>query len=519
MLISSSDQTLVNTFEGYAFVGIDFVHGREGLHEYQRATGQTIGPGHDGCYVSGSRDGGKYTLGTDSRGMGKLFVYRRRDQWVIGDSLHDLVQYLRSNGHRLTPLPEMLGHLAVNNTFSTQMVSADTPFAEIELLPSKAQVIIEDGALRVDLPAPEPAISYEEALHEYLTTWRSRATTLLRDERVRFAADLSGGLDSRLMVAFLHSTGDFNTENPRFRMVSNRNFAADYTAASGVARHLGLELNQGRKISEPVRSGNLALERWRSHSLGVYLPVYLAGATFSPFDIQGHGAGGGNHRRYYDEPSIHDRMRRFTSRIQPAPFKRWSRSIESSLQAAGATHRDVDPMIVHYREYRGRFHFGHRPHYRTMFMPLSTGLLDRMTDQHDDRGDRQFYYDIMESLVPGLMDMPYDKNEKLPTETERRHLTTVALDKDIAVGKVYGEPDPPTVEYDEVSAFSEWVADAAVALKRPEVRKHIGAKQVRQRDEALAYLLKSGKLPASNHHTAISLSYVHAVDFALPSRA
>lgn len=514
MLISSSDETLTSQFEGYAFVGADYVYGPSGLKQFERETGSSITPGHDGCYVSACWVGDEYIIGVDSRGLGRLFAYQHAGEWTIASSLYELVAHVRGVGLPLTPMPEMLSAFRLDGSFFAQMTSLDTIFAEIELLPSRAQVIASHQRLTLRTVDRTPQQTYEVALYEYLHMWRARALTLLRDPRITFSTDLSGGFDSRAVMALLLSTHEFSTDNPRHQVLSATSKVDDYRAASGLAGTYGFELNGPVQRPPLPKSGVRAMRTWRAHCLGTYRPVYLAPAGESPFFIRGHGAGGGNHRTTFNDANITDRTARYASARNPETHRRWARSVEASLHAVSADHPGVHPMVVHYREFRSRFHFGHAPHQRAMFMPLSSGLLDVITDREDSRTHRQFYFDIMESLAPGIIELPFDEPRKSPTEVELGAVTTVSLDDRVTAGRVYAAENVDDSR-DDSDANLLWLDIAHRAIAHQSVRDFLGEELLSQSLEALREMHEVGRIPSSNSSSARLLSYVHFVAFAL----
>lgn len=514
MLISSTDETFAAQFEGYAFVGPDYVHGRSGQQEFQRVTGHSIPSGHDGCYVTAHWQAEEYVVGVDSRGLGRLFLYQRAGVWVLGSSLYELATHARELGLPITPMPEMLSAFTLNGSFSSQMTSVDTVFAEIELVPSRVEVVIVDKRLGLRSIARPEQQDYEAALTDYLELWRTRAATLLRDPRITFSTDLSGGLDSRAVVALLLSTGEFSTGNARHQVVSATSKVDDYRAARGVADTYGFELNGSVARPRLPHSGKRAMHRWRAHCLGTYMPVYLTAAAENPFIVRGHGAGGGNHRVTFVDATIAERLDRYASKRSSQTHRRWARSVEASLYTLSDHHPNAHPMVVHYREFRNRFHFGHAPHYRAMFMPLSSGMLDMITDRDDSRSHRQFYFDIMESLVPGIIDLPFDEPHKSPTASELEAVTTVRLTSQVVAGRVYAE-DSDVEARDHIDAHEQWIGEASRAVEHPKVREFLGEDFLVRSIGALEDLRAKGRLPSANAPATLTLSYVHFVAFVL----
>lgn len=66
-------------FEGYCWVGPDLVVGQEGADKYWKLTGEYPGPGNDGCYTVVSQELCGWRVGTDSRGLARIFVYRKNN--------------------------------------------------------------------------------------------------------------------------------------------------------------------------------------------------------------------------------------------------------------------------------------------------------------------------------------------------------------------------------------------------------------------------------------------------------
>jgi hypothetical protein len=102
MAISSFSPPEEESFDGYAFIGADFIAGSAGFSRF-RASGGTLAPGADGCYAVLRRSGDAWEAGTDARGLRKLFMYREGDVWAVGTSLLGLSSHLRSHCVTLRP--------------------------------------------------------------------------------------------------------------------------------------------------------------------------------------------------------------------------------------------------------------------------------------------------------------------------------------------------------------------------------------------------------------------------------
>lgn len=303
MLILSSRMRPKEQFEGYAFVGTDYVHGPAGMTAYRARTGRTVGPGEDGCYVvarrAGRLFGRRFEVGTDASGLGRLFLYRSGDDWALGSSYSGLVEHLRTEGMTLTPRLGRLRPFALRQTLTMQLSIFQTPFDEIRLLPVGTVVVIRGSVLSLERAPELQPLEYEAALQEYLDVWRGRTRALLADPRVTFTADLSGGVDSRTVFAFLLESGLFRTDSDRFWLHSGVNQKEDLAVAKGIAEAHGLTVNGPKPPTRTLVSGSRAYRHWRENSLGVYTPVYMSSTFQNPFEVHAHGGGGGTIKQYY----------------------------------------------------------------------------------------------------------------------------------------------------------------------------------------------------------------------------
>lgn len=517
MLIASSFKPLASfEFQGYCFVGDDFVVGQAGAQAYSEATGTLPGPNLDGCYVTAVPEGAIWRLGTDSRGLARLYTYARGSVWAIGSSLSGLVEHLRANGVYPNPRLELLEPYTVSGAFTSQPASLQMPFESIELVPSFCTLILHpSGKFEVE-PLPERAQqSYKEDLKDYLSVWLSRLLTLTSHPDSRITADLTGGLDSRVVLAFLLASGKFDTSaSERFRLVSNPNFPEDYSVASEIAKHYKLSLNGPSHRPRTMLVPGEAFQNWYAHSLGVYLPVYFQNESFDPLTVHAHGAGGESYRRYYSEESLPEKLVKYENKLSKGAFREWASSVTESAVRLSQLKPGIEPLILHYQEFRNRFHFGHRPHRRMMFTPLNTGMLDAVAS-HNPLGSRQHFYDVLNSLVPGLIDFPFDTPDKSPTSVERAQLTTV----DFRVngnGRIFGLTG-------EVSkgggrgpkAYERWLTVCETLLRNKEIRHYLNEDLLVLCETSLAEA-KAAHAPLSSHHPGtIALSVLHAYGFAL----
>ncbi len=222
MIISSFTDSPAKYFEGYCFSGSDYVAEEDGYRAYV-SSGGSVSPGLDGCYAVIRKTDAGVEFGTHARGLRRLFVYENGAQWAVGSSLSELADHLRSHGVHLKPCLPVLRAFGVRKSLTAQLSTLQTIFQDITLVPSYCVVRVEHDVVSV-VPRAEPAdyAPYERDLQVYVETWLSRFQTLYQHPDSRFTVDLSGGLDSRLVFAFVLASGALELREGRIRVVLYR---------------------------------------------------------------------------------------------------------------------------------------------------------------------------------------------------------------------------------------------------------------------------------------------------------
>src|SRR5699024_5534865 len=266
-----------------------------------------------------------------------------------------------------------------------------------------------------------------------------RLSTVMADPAAVLTADLSGGRDSRACFAFAQASGFLDTSTDRFKIASNSKWDADFTVAELIARHYNHDLNTDIRAPEQRGSAERAVRRWHEQSMGVYLPVYLHAAAFDPRRLHLHGAGGGNFRKLYTETSLAEKLQPLRRHLSPADFAELRDVAAADMEDLKAKRPDIPELSLHYREFRNRFHFGFSPQCRTLVTPLNSILLDRVTDR-DGVDANDVYADIMDALLPGLKNLPYDDPGKRPSRPEPSKAANAARDTTKQLGTTYMGP-------------------------------------------------------------------------------
>lgn len=435
-------------FQGYCFKGNDFIFGQGGAEARLAQTGEEIGAGEDGCYISVTRDGDNYVFRTDFSGNKKLFYYWDMGFWAVSNSLPILINHIQSNSIPVAPNYAQLAAAGFGKGSSAlnQLTSYQTVANGIKLTPIKMDLVI--GKRRIEFRPSYQAenLDYRSALSRYLHTWIARLRTLLDEPGMSVNCDLTGGMDSRAVFAMLMRARSENPTSPALIRVGSaptKGLSTDMDIASEISERYDLRINGPRPASPHRFSREESYASWRQLCLGSYFPIYFPGIAPYSHRVSLGGGGGENHRRFYPDASADALTASRAARIKPS----WLRS--AFVADMASTFRtleriespDTDPLVLHYRHFRNRLHSGRTPQYGVQFMPLGSRLLEEAANAagkvHQDRGQRN--YDIIHSTEPDLLSVRFDQPYKSPTDDVIEALTRIDIPS-LRAGRVYHEP-------------------------------------------------------------------------------
>lgn len=490
-LVSNQAPPKNGYFQGYCFIGNDLLFGTNGAKHYQAIVGKPIPPAQDGCYVTVQHINNAYVFDVDFAGYTILYYYHDGTTWAVSNSFSRLIDFLRDQQVTIRP---NYAHLAASNGKGMalgQLFSLQTLAHGIKVAPRTHSLIVTPNRIEF---ARRPttasrATTYAEALSEYLNTWVSRFETLMQSTETDFTVDLTGGVDSRANFALvqaararLGSTG----VPPRLRCGSSPGNRTDLEVAKVVAGHYGLEMNDSRTVRRLELEGDESFQMYRQHSMGVYYPFYMPVQGPTPSNITIGGGGGGIHRKTYElivkskDPNIF--FEQYARNLKRAEYE--SEFIYDGRAFLNVAAQDgEDPLRVLLRDGRVRYHSGRTPRTEVAFTPLHSVAAERvqLLAGQERVQEGQFNYDIMYSLEPELLSMPYDSEEKAPTKQVLDRLTSTPIPKQTVAGRVWAptahlirnsDPDQPRAVEAYKTAFD-------AALDNPFVRKFWGKSMLR----------------------------------------
>lgn len=461
-------------FSGYGFAGCNFIAGEGGAQRYRRATGRDVPIGEDGCYVTIAPHGSATRIGADFKGYKHLYYYSQGSVWAFSNSLTALVEHLTEQGVTLHIDRAQLMVWRHPKPFTAQPASFKTAVCEIRILPSFYCLELKKGKLKpVALEPRASAQSYCDGLKQYLELWLSRISGLIHHGGLSLIVDLTGGRDSRVLLGFFLAARErlgitSSRDNFYLRSDKKTRLARDLEIARQLAEHYGLLLNRKVPRALPLAVPH-AYRDWKALCLGIYTPVYFPYTLNSSRHVYFGGGGGESHRPFYPlkEPKEYLRAKHkgFTDKVL---VTRWQDDVLGAIDTLQRYNpRNIHPLILHYREFRDRFHVGRTLQYTTMCAPLGSHALMTCADvcSREHLENNQILYDIMENLAPGLSERPYDEEDKAPTAANMANLTHVTLDDDLPIGHVY------SIESADAAYTGEGTSAERITLLRDDVAR------------------------------------------------
>lgn len=467
-LLLSSDEAIPDfAFRGQCFVGSDLVIGASGADSFE-AQGGTIEPGEDGSYVVLRRAGPEsWTLGTDYKGFARIFYHREASgEWAVSNSFLALYRYLVERGHDVVPNASAIAAFSARDMVRTAM-SFETPVKGIRLLPSAAVLVLRNGPTpslweRRVCMEPETTNDYATALARYLTIWTTRLRTLASHPLLDTILHVTGGRDSRTVLAVMLASRIGGEEFGGVRFTSQRNRPDDLAVAENLAakNNLALNLLPKQPLPPPI-DPNSAFKQWAETSVGTYAHMMFPTRQWSARRLVVPGVGGEAHRWVYRPAfataEITSVAETFRDRFrQQTHFAAWRDSVveaDEYLKVSPAAHPVA--LVRSHREFRDRFHSGKENFYVPAVLPLASKYLTECSNllPWRDFKSGQILVDIMYNTARELLLEPYDMPQKMPAPSELRRASDLSWSPSSSVGRVFVPPheefpDSPRVTAD-----------------------------------------------------------------------
>ncbi|MBP2437568.1 hypothetical protein [Microbacterium amylolyticum] len=399
-------------------------------------------------------DGGLH-IDRDVFGCARLLTTEGNGYAALSDSLTVLAELRRAMGDRVTPHEQSLLARVPRTEIVGGQTSPQTIATEISFVPPGHGLRLSrwtcswrlTGTPLFDRLSASPD-SYTTGIREGAANIGRVMATLMTVPRWRTSLSLSGGYDSRLVLAAASASGVAHKLSIDVTDTGRPELADDVNAAVGVARALGLNARMHDLSPQTHKASDRELTEWAASLLGVYDgygPVRGSHVPPRTFPLQGLGAGaikgawGWIHRN-----ALVDRTGA-TGEIREAVDSQ----LRLALRSLGASEDDPRASELFYLGYRNSLHgTAHDARLRmTGVNPLMQWGLARLGHSQltpsSFAGSGDIIIDMAAVLSPEIASHPYDS----PARARRfEHLTsrcrelggTVAQPKPL---EVYGHPD------------------------------------------------------------------------------
>ncbi|MFD1215443.1 hypothetical protein [Microbulbifer celer] len=374
------------------------------------------------------RKNNTYKVCADDCGQEVIFYYHVDNIWAFSNSFLALVEHLTAHDVKLHLNPGSAASFFLPGGFGETLISHNSVVQQIKVLPRNAQLRIVDGVFSVESRYPSFDKKYRSnrempnlnVLQRNIVKWQARLRGLADNHSYDFSVEISGGADSRLLLALLLSSG---VDISGINFLSNPSLGNDYRIAGQLAKKYGFSLApaMNRQANVERLSAFEQVELYLYGSLGAYHKTYFSRFRYRPKTFRLHGGGGGLLRDYYGGeflPYI-DKYNKFFR--DQCLFSSIKDNYRSCLESAGYLSAGD-----HYLDFRCRFHVGrnwYKSNEACLITPLiSSDLLREYAELSPVARSRRYlhlaYYMLLD---PEILSVPFDEDWKsFPVEDVER---------------------------------------------------------------------------------------------------
>lgn len=412
--------------DGEVFASLDDLQGRM--------------PDGTGAYVFVKRDADTITIMQDSLGSYGLFLYENENNWVLSNNFQYLVDYLKPH-HSLTLNKDYADALLLLGLCSH--VYGETLVNEITLLDRSATITIDmhnthlstQIVLRPMKSIPVDTLEGLCQLDKWYDKWVSIISGLTNNYKGPLMTDLSGGMDSRMIMAlFLKPSVNLLNVNINSNNNNKRNHGEDFAIASKIANELGFALN--KNYTANWKKKNFSLYDLVSHTsyqnMGFCKQFNSYSLARNPILIHFGGAGGGFSRGWGKDKTPHSFLQGVRGRGKQlsngsmnacvnGAISVLQRSIDK-INALYSTETKVNlndvGMQPLFMETRWRHHFGKHGISSIHLSPLFDPLLMEIKENGNNLGDPNLLTAIIYTRYgKDLSVFPIEGGRKMDRET------------------------------------------------------------------------------------------------------
>jgi hypothetical protein len=415
---SSADDSVPQYFSGIAFAEDCAVLSFSGLAEYIRS-GRNILALVDGRFSLCAKIEEYVYFLTDHTGQDCWFYFQDREFYAVSNSFYALAEYLHKKNGALTLRRHNAFMFGLNHSSGDQPYCNDTMLEGIRILPRDSYIVIRESRFHINKhDSIKPIETYDEYIQSvegYIDRWSSRILTineLVGANRVR--CDISGGVDSRIVFGL---TNKSKLKFGEVKYSSNKKWESDYRIASILSAHYGFNIDNSEVSVGRSLGAQETLKIYLNGNAGIYRNLYYPKHRMNTKSLHLHGGGGENLRglQLGSAWKYLNRIKQFFNSLDD--FEEFKLEYLTWYDQNDIDPHSDDSTLLHYRNFRGRFHFG-RNWFRELVNPLLTPLAatsaERMSDYLISKNldPRALQFDLLYLCDPVLAFLPFDSEAK-----------------------------------------------------------------------------------------------------------
>ena len=433
------------------------VLGQTGFNEWrEHGKNRSFSTEYEGCYLFANYNNGKLIVRNDLFSYLPVVHFETKELFVCSDSLYILCEVRKGLGLRCKLNQKVMHTRAWTHGLACAVMSNDTQIDGIRLLsPGKhievclkrtqssseslleTKNIVKSTDLKVLFSVEFD--NYKDAIRDAATKMAQSIMSMLHLDDVMINFGLSGGLDSRIILAAVLQKPEL-FEKIVIKTNTHPSRKGDYDIVEKLAREFNFKFNDDEKLSSHKRKHSLKTVKiedkfslWILSSMGLFDMMYLHDAYWpKPYIIEmgGHGAetikgtfAGTQFSDYIYKPTyLGSASRRFKD-IRQIRFQRKRRAMierefRGGLQSSGIDLYSPGPMQWHYLSYKspianGRFldrsSIGIRPFIQHSLFSLSVSEINPF--KQAKKGDPTMLHDMLIILNPELAAIDFENKK------------------------------------------------------------------------------------------------------------
>lgn len=413
-------ESFAEFFSGVAFTDDKLIMGSTGFQDFkqnnpEKKISQELS---DGRFIVGEHINDDFLITTDFSGQFIVYLWQQGNSWALSNSLFVLAREIEALGETPTLYSPALAVFSSGKKDRDhgQIISEKTTIENAICVSAGASIRISFHAEKAIIAAIHPRAEitpnsdrtqYLENLLSFISKWRERIR-ILAEDHVKMRINLSGGKDSRTVLALLNS-------------VMGRNVIASTKKNGSVDEPIATEIIKNHATFEGITGKEPEYSLSSSENFALNM---MSGAGTKRFDYRAHAG-------IYPNSVLWTGGASFDATVFRSPLSRRLENAEkTSLIKSEKIRTDVlneyrqgmrdfpggvedkNAIFFHYAGYRARYHYGAKSLITASLsmMPLvSKGIAGVFLSAPDFNYIRHsgINYDIVSICAPDLLKYPF----------------------------------------------------------------------------------------------------------------